>query len=145
MEIYSIPVQLRWSDLDPNFHIRHSVYYDWGAMCRIKFLDSHGLTPAFMSQHNFGPIILREECVFRKEIKYGDELLITLKLIKGKRDYSRWTITHEIKKNDNILCSLITIDGAWINSIERKLFKPSAKVEEVFSQMPIDENFQWLD
>ena len=34
-------IQVRWSDLDPNFHLRHSVYYDWGAYCRIEFLEQY--------------------------------------------------------------------------------------------------------
>ena len=38
MEEFSLDIQLRWSDLDPNDHIRHSVYYDWGAMCRMEYL-----------------------------------------------------------------------------------------------------------
>jgi acyl-CoA thioester hydrolase len=145
MEKFELPVQIRWADLDPNFHLRHSVYYDWAAMCRIDFLDKRGLTPALMQSLNFGPIIFREECVFRKEIKYGDKVSINLKITKGKRDYSRWTIIHEIKKNEDIFCALVTIDGAWLNTIERKLFTPPAEVVTVFQQMPIDENFQWLD
>src|SRR5258706_13650088 len=100
MEKFELPVQIRWADLDPNFHLRHSVYYDWAAMCRIDFLYKRGLTPAIMQSLNFGPIIFREEAVFRKEIKYGDKVRIDLKLIKGKRDFSRWTIIHEIKKNE---------------------------------------------
>ena len=145
MEIFVLPVQIRWSDLDPNFHLRHSVYYDWAALCRISFLEGRGLTPALMQKLQFGPIIFREECVFRKEIKYGDQVSINLKLIKGRRDYSRWTIIHEIKKNDNTLCAIVTIDGAWLNVVERKLFIPPAEVVNVFKQMPIDESFQWLD
>lgn len=39
MEKFIQEIQLRWSDLDPNFHLRHSVYYDWGAFCRIEFLE----------------------------------------------------------------------------------------------------------
>ena len=145
MEKFEIPLQIRWSDLDPNFHLRHSVYYDWGAMCRIDFLNKMGLTPALMQSLNFGLIIFREECVFRKEINYGDKVNINLKLIKGKRDYSRWTIINEIKKNEKTLCALITIDGAWLNTIERKLFIPPAEAAHIFQQMPSDENFQWLD
>ena len=33
------PIQIRWADLDPNFHLRHSVYYDYGAYCRIGFFE----------------------------------------------------------------------------------------------------------
>jgi acyl-CoA thioester hydrolase len=145
MEKFELPVQIRWADLDPNFHLRHSVYYDWAAMCRIDFFHGMGLTPALMQSLNFGPIIFREECVFRKEIIYGDKVSINLRLVKGKRDFSRWTIIHEIKKNENILCALVTIDGAWLNTIERKLFIPPAEVVHVFQQMPSDESFQWLD
>ena len=39
MKEFKNSIQLRWSDLDPNFHVRHSVYYDWGAFCRIEFLN----------------------------------------------------------------------------------------------------------
>ena len=145
MEKYTLPIQIRWSDLDPNFHLRHSVYYDWAAMCRISYLTEHGLTQAVMQRLHFGPIIFREEAVFRKEIKYGDIIHISLKLVKGRRDYSRWTIVHEITKNDGTLCAVVTIDGAWMNVQERKLFIPPAEVSHVFQQMPLDENFQWTD
>jgi acyl-CoA thioester hydrolase len=145
MEIFSMPLQIRWADLDPNFHLRHSVYYDWAAMCRLDYLEEKGLTTAVMQRLNFGPIIFREEAVFRKEIKYGDQININLKLIKGRRDYSRWTIAHEIKKNDDTLCATVTIEGAWLNVVERKLFVPPAEAADVFRQMPVDENFQWLD
>ncbi len=145
MAIFSMPLQIRWSDLDPNFHLRHSVYYDWAAMCRIDYLSENGLTPAVMQKLHFGPIIFREEAVFRKEVKYGDQVTINLILLKGRRDYSRWTIAHEIKKIDGTLCAVVTIDGAWLNVIERKLYIPKEEVTRVFQQMPIDESFQWLD
>lgn len=142
---YSMPVQIRWADLDPNFHLRHSVYYDWGAMCRMEYLTTHGLTPAVMSKLRFGPIIFREEAIFRKEVKYGDEVIINLKLIKGRRDYSRWTMVHEIKKSDDTLCAIVTIDGAWLNVTERKLFIPPNEVVTIFQNMPLGENFEWTD
>ncbi|MBL7732834.1 MAG: acyl-CoA thioesterase [Chitinophagaceae bacterium] len=145
MSQFSMPVQVRWSDLDPNFHLRHSVYYDWAAMCRMNYLTIHGLTPAVMQQHRFGPIIFREECVFYKEIKYGDAVTINMNLLKGKKDYSRWTIQHEIKKQEDILCAKVSIDGAWLNIVERKLFIPPAEVVTVFSQMPLSEGFEWTE
>jgi len=145
MIVFELPLQVRWSDLDPNFHVRHSVYYDWAAMCRIEFLTRNGLSPALMQEKRFGPIIFREEAVFRKEIKYGDEIRINMMLIKGRRDYSRWTIAHEIRKADNTLCATVSIDGAWLNMSERKLFIPPAEVVEVFNQIPPGAHFEWQD
>jgi acyl-CoA thioester hydrolase len=145
MEKFIKEIQLRWSDLDPNFHLRHSVYYDWGAFSRIEFLNEFGLTTKVMQQLHFGPIIFREECVFKKEIRQGDKITIDLKLLKSRRDHSRWTIQHVITKNEDIISAILTLDGAWINTVERKLAIPPPEAVKVFSQMPVDENFQWLD
>jgi acyl-CoA thioester hydrolase len=137
-------IQLRWSDLDPNFHIRHSVYYDWGAFVRIEFLNEYGLNYQVMEQLKFGPILFREECVFRKEIRSGDEIKMNLQLLRSKKDFSRWSIQHQIIKTDGTLCSVLTVDGAWIDVIKRKLSSPPEKVSEVFAMMPRAETFEWM-
>ena len=137
-------IQLRWSDLDPNFHIRHSVYYDWGAFCRIEFLNEFGLTSQVMQQLQFGPILFREECVFRKEIRIGDEIKINLDILWSKKDFSRWSIRHQITKDEGTNCALLIVDGAWMDVRKRKLATPPEKVHEVFSQMPKAESFKWI-
>ena len=144
MENFTLPIQIRWSDLDPNFHLRHSVYYDWGAMCRIEFLYQHQLTSDVMMWLQFGPILFREECSFRKEIRFGDNVTVDLELIKSRKDYSRWSIQHTIRKNDEVAATLVC-DGAWIHVVKRKLFIPPAEVADVFRQMPVAKNFQSLD
>jgi acyl-CoA thioester hydrolase len=136
-------IQIRWSDLDPNFHLRHSVYYDWGAFCRVEFLNEQGLTPDVMMQLQFGPILFREECVFRREIKSGNPVRINLQVTRSRKDFSRWSIRHQIFKNDTILCAEINVDGAWMNLVQRKLMSPPEKVHEVFDKMPKVEGFEW--
>lgn len=144
MEEYVRLVQIRWSDLDPNFHLRHSVYYDWGAYCRIEFLNDNKLTTEVMKELKIGPILFREECVFRREILSGDEVSINLKLIKARKDFSRWSVQHQIIKGKGVVSAVLTVDGAWLNMIERKLGTPPQQVFDVFSAMPKDEAFQWL-
>ena len=43
MTSFSKHLTFRWADLDPNFHVRHSVYYDCAAQHRMEILDSLGL------------------------------------------------------------------------------------------------------
>jgi acyl-CoA thioester hydrolase len=143
MESYIQPLDIRWSDLDPNFHMRHSVYYDYGAFCRITFLNSQGLTPAFMMENNIGPILFREECVFRKEVRLGDKLQIDLQLVTSTANFGRWTIRHNVIKNDNILAAVITVDGAWIDVSRRKLTTPPEQVFSTFNAMPRVSDFNW--
>ena len=145
MQGYRREVEVRWSDLDPNFHLRHSVYYDWGAFVRLSFLNENGLTPELMRQNNLGPILFREECVFKREIVFDDSIDVTLQLSKSRRDNSRWTMMHEIWKSNDKLSAIITIDGAWIDTRLRKLTAPTTFVQQMFEAIPKAEGFIWVD
>jgi acyl-CoA thioester hydrolase len=145
MAAYKKSVEVRWSDLDPNFHLRHSAYYDFGAYCRICFLTDHGATTALMLQHKIGPILFREECVFRREIVFGDRVEINLRLKKSTRDNSRWTMIHEILKNGDTLAAIITIDGAWIDTEKRKLTAPPSFVLSAFDDVERTSDFEWIE
>jgi acyl-CoA thioester hydrolase len=144
MDAYVRPIEIRWADLDPNFHLRHSVYYDYGAYSRISFLEERGLNAGFMAKNQFGPILFREECVFRKEIRLGDTITIDLQLLKAREDQSRWAIQHKIVKNDGVLAAIITVEGAWIDVFQRKLTVPPETVRHVFENMPRAAEFQWI-
>ena len=138
-------VDVRWSDLDPNVHLRHSVYYDWGAFCRVAFFQEHQLTTETMAQLRIGPILFREECVFRKEIRLGDKVTIDLQLVKAKKDFSRWTIQHTIMKNGDSVAAILTVDGAWMDVTRRKLATPPREVVDTYLHMTQKEDFQWVD
>ncbi len=141
MTYYSKQVEVRWSDLDPNFHLRHSVYYDFGAFIRTCFLVEIGLTPQIFMQQQFAPIVFREECIFKKEIQFGDKIVVNASLLKARTDYSRWTILHEIWKNDETLAAILTIDGAWMDTAKRKLFEPQQFLINAFKKAPRHEGF----
>jgi acyl-CoA thioester hydrolase len=145
MNNFSSPVSIRWADIDANFHLRHSVYYDWAASCRLDFLSRHGLTTEVMQQLHFGPVLFREECIFRREIKLEDNASITLEIISAKKDYSRWSIRHTIMKNPETVSAILTVDGAWIDTQKRKLAVPSMEIVNIFSDMPRSENFVWIE
>jgi acyl-CoA thioester hydrolase len=140
MEDFFTQPEIRWSDLDPNFHLRHSVYYDFGAYTRIAFLTRHGITPQVMNENNIGPILFREECVFKKELRYGDHVKIDLKLARSSHNNSRWTMMHDIWKNET-LAAIITIDGAWMDTVKRRLATPPEIFQRAFELIPKTENF----
>lgn len=142
---YKLPLQLRWADIDANFHVRHSVYYDWAALCRISFMHEKGLTESVYHQFNMGPILFREECRFRREIRMGDSIAIDLELVNARRDFSRWTIQHSIWKSSSVEAARLTVEGAFIDLHLRKLAIPPSLAQIVFEQMPRSSNFQWSD
>ncbi|MBO9594028.1 MAG: acyl-CoA thioesterase [Niabella sp.] len=145
MERFTKALQIRWADLDLNGHLRHSVYYDWGAYCRISFLSENGLTTADMAALHVGPVIFREECVFKKEIRLEDAVTIDLELTQSRRDFSRWAMRHHIYKDAQTLAAIITLEGAWIDTQKRKLTIPPPVVAAAYSAMPLAADFKWLE
>lgn len=127
MATFSKQLSFRWSDLDPNFHVRHSVYYDFGAQHRVEIMEELGLTLRAMQKEHIGPILFREECVFRKEIKLADVITMQTKMAKMNADASRWSIVHELYRGD-VLCAIITVDGAWMDTKLRKLASPTPQI-----------------
>lgn len=145
MNAFSKTVEIRWSDLDPNFHLRHSVYYDYGASARIEFLQQQGITTSFLQENAFGPILFREECIFKREIRSLDIVTIDLQLLTATADYSRWSIIHNIIKNGDTIAAVLTVEGAWIDVVKRKLATPPSLVLETFNKMPRHESFTWTE
>lgn len=138
-------IEIRWSDLDPNFHVLHSKYYDFSAFVRMAFMVEHGLTPVVFMKLHFGPIIFREECVFKREITFGDIVIVNMKLHKMTSDYSRWTIVSEIYKNPTTLAAIVTIDGAWMDTATRKLTTLPADWISLFDEAPKTDDFTILE
>ena len=109
----------------------------------LHFYIAGGCQPKLMTSLNFGPIVFREEAVFRKEILLEDKVTISLQLLKSKKDYSRWTIRHPIVKNGDILATMLTVDGAWIDTVKRKLCLPPPEAIAAFEKMYKPEEFAW--
>lgn len=142
MNTFSKELSIRWSDLDPNFHVRHSVYYDFGAQHRVEILEKYGLTMKVMFENNLGPILFKEECVFRKELRLNQRIFITTKIAKLNEDGSRWTIVHELTNENQEICAKISVDGAWMDTKIRKLANPTPQIVlDVMNAMPKTDDF----
>lgn len=141
---YSKTIEVRWADLDPNFHVLHSKYYDYGAYVRMCYLTENGISPEALNKFHIGPIIFREECIFRREIKFGDVVKITLSLGKARKDVSRWTMKHELILNGHMVAAQITVDGAWMDTMNRKLATPPESFIQSFNKIPRAQDFEWI-
>jgi acyl-CoA thioester hydrolase len=128
--------EIRWADIDPNFHVLHSKYYDYCANARMQVLQKNGVTMQAIQQYNIGPILLREECVFKRELKFGDEIEIRISLKSTDETYTRWSFINEIWKNGDTLAAVITVDGAWMDTIKRKISAPPEEFKKAFESLP---------
>ena len=144
MENYSEPLNIRWADIDANRHLRHSVYYDFAAAMRVNYLNSHGLTTDKLIELQVGPILFREEAIFKREVRLEDKPSIDIHILKSMPDYSRWSIRHYITKPDGTVCTIINIDGAWMDLVKRRLTVPNEFIQSIFAGFPKSPEFEWM-
>ncbi len=140
---FRMSVGLRWADLDPNGHVRHSVYYDWGAMVRITYLEGKGVGLAWMAASAIGPVLFREEARFLRELRLGDQLEIDLRLAASSADGRKWRMRHQILRGAE-LAATIEVDGAWLDLRARKIVVPPADIVRAFADVARTEDFTTL-
>lgn len=144
MNEYIKTFELRWADIDANQHVMHSKYYELGAHTRMSFIIEHGITLELMHTLKVGPILFREECVFRKEILAGEVVAVNVLLTKSRRDGSRWSVKHEIKKADGSVAAVMHADLAWMDILARKLTVP-AEAKKLVEAFPKAHDFEYTD
>jgi acyl-CoA thioester hydrolase len=136
--------RVRWSDLDPNGHVRHSVYYDWGASCRLGMLETLGVGVAWLAARGIGPVLFREEARFLREIRHGDEIRIDLAIAGLSEDQRKWRIRHRVLRADGDVAALLEVDGAWLDLRARRISPPPAELSAAFTGLPRTEDFAAL-
>jgi len=141
---YSKVIQIRWADIDANRHLRHSAYYDYGAMLRVLYLSENGLDSKKLEELQIGPILFREEAVFKREIKLEDVITVDVELTKATENFSRWSLRHNFVKADGTLAAIISIDAAWMDLIKRKLTVPDEGIQRIFDKTPRSPDFQLI-
>lgn len=143
--MFNQTVQIRWADIDANRHLRHSVYYDYGASMRMNALTSHGLSMKKLEELGLGPVLFREEAIFKREIMFEDIITIDVEVVRARQDFARWSLRHNFTKADGTVAAIINIDGAWIDLAKRKLAVPGEFITHVFEQFPKSQDFQLLE
>jgi acyl-CoA thioester hydrolase len=144
MPEFSRTIQIRWSDMDANRHVRHSAYYDYAAAMRIMVLGDSGLTLKKLEEFEIGPVLFREEAIFKREIRLDDKITVDVVLVKSTADFSRWSLRHQFIKEDGTLAAIVNIDGAWLDLIKRKLVVPNELVQRIFASFPKASDYELI-
>lgn len=141
--MFDIPIQIQWLHLDPNGHVRHSAYYDFGAYSRIQIMHNLGLSIAQMRILHIGPILFREEAIFKREIHLEDVLVCQTALCKATPEYNRWSFRHHLTKQDGTVAAIVTVDGAWLDTKLRKITVLPDDYQQAFETIPKTKDFEW--
>jgi acyl-CoA thioester hydrolase len=107
-------------------------------------LSEGGLNLGKLEELEIGPILFREEAIFKREIRLDDALTLDVVLVKSTADFSRWSLRHHFTKADGTLAAILNIDGAFMDLIKRKLAVPNEFVQRIFSSFPKSEDYELI-
>ena len=139
---FSVGFTSRWADFDPNNHMRHSAYTDYAAEARVRMFNDYGLNLIEFNHLNVGPILFREETIFRREIRLSEDIRVEVFLKGISENGERFKFYHRILKMDGTLAAEVIIYGAWLDLKTRKLTRPPDKVLEALKDIERTEDFE---
>lgn len=136
--------EVRWADLDANRHVRHTVYNEYATHVRFSYLAAQGFDERAFRERDIGPVLLREETTFHREVMGGDTLTIDIRLAGLSPDGGRFRISHDVVRSDDIKAATVVVDGGWLELVSRKLVRPPPDLLEVLRRARRSEDFQAL-
>ena len=139
---YQVTFATKWSDFDPNRHMRHTAYNEYAAEVRIRYFASQNFSIEEFTKFNVGPILFEESTSFRKEIHLGENITVNLKLSGLSENNERWKITHEVFNEAGKRSAIIKVYGAWIDLEKRKLTAPPKEASYLFLNAEKTDDFE---
>jgi acyl-CoA thioester hydrolase len=110
--------------MDFNSHMKNTAYLDKTADVRQMFLIEHGFPVEEFLRLRIGPVIMKDEVEYFKEVGLQQEITVTYALAGHALDGSRFLLRHEIFRPDGKLSARVTSAGGWLNLADRKLVAP---------------------
>jgi len=128
MATFEKKFEVRWADLDPNFHLRHSVYADYAAHVRLACLEVNGFNLPRLHSLGIGPILFSEKLDYFKEIRAGESVSVNILLEDMSPDGRKWAFRHQVFKANGEKAAEILVSGAWFDTKLRKVTAPPAEL-----------------
>jgi acyl-CoA thioester hydrolase len=133
--------QVGWGDLDTNAHMRNTAFLDRAADTRMHFFASHGFPVARFAAEKFGPVMVRDELTYRKELRLMEEYTVDLRLAGASVDGVRFRLVNTFRNTAREDVATVTSEGLWFDLERRRPRGPPKEIVALQSEMPRSEAF----
>jgi acyl-CoA thioester hydrolase len=130
-----------WGDMDFNSHMRNTSYLDKGADVRMMFFAEHGFRMSDFKRLQIGPVILRDELRYFKEIGLLEPIRVTLALEGLTEDGKRFRMRNEFYRADGALAATLSSLGGWLDLAARRMIAPPDDLRRAIDALPRTDNF----
>lgn len=144
MKQYLKRFEIRWSDLDANRHVANASFVAFMSHVRMSFLLEHGFAPEKFAEMNIGPVVLKEDFHYLKEVLPGETVTIDLRALGISDDYRFAKWEHSLFRQNGEMAVYSTITFCWIDLQTRKLTKTPEELRSVMDLVPRAPEFRPL-
>lgn len=135
---------VRWSDSDVNGHLRNTAYSEYATDTRMSYLTDQGWPYGRFEEAGIGPVLLREELDYLRELRLGDTVEVDITCLGLSPDGARFRIGHDLWRPGGKKAARVVLAGGFLDLAKRRLVAPPAALRQVFEGIPRDEGFQEL-
>jgi len=135
---------VRWGDMDFNAHMKNTAYLDLAPDVRMMFFAEHGFSMKEFERLRIGPVILRDEVDYHRELKLLEIITVDLVLAGLSEDGSRFRMRNHVLRQDGKLAARITSTGGWLDLDARKLTAPPENLLRALQAIPRSADFEIL-
>jgi acyl-CoA thioester hydrolase len=133
-----------WGDMDSNSHMRNTAFLDKSGDVRMMFFFEQGYTAREWLHLRLGPVIMRDELEYFREINILDEIRVTLQVAGMSDDGSRFQVQNEFFLPNGKLAARVKSTGGWMDLNTRRLIIPSEKLYETMNSLSRTDSFSKL-
>lgn len=134
-----------WGDMDFNAHMRNTAFLDKSADLRMLFFAEHGFPMGEFVRLRLGPVVMKDEVEYYKEIGLLQEVRVTLGIAGMSDDGSRFRLRNEFFRADGKLSARVSSEGGWLDLVQRKLLAPPADLLAALQSLQRTSDFASLN
>lgn len=134
---------VRWGDIDANGHARNTAYSEYATDARFTHLAGHGFTLGRLHELRLGLVLFSEQLSYRRELRLGDTVTVTVELAALSSAGHRWALHHRLSR-DGALAATVQVAGAFIGLDTRALIAPPPELLAALATLPRTEDFTVL-
>lgn len=142
--MYLKEFEIRWSDVDANWHLANSAYVNFMSHTRMGFLMELGFNQKTMAQHSLGPVVFYEHIYYFKEAFFGKPVKVSLELLGVSEDGKFFKFHHNFYDAKGINFAHCEILGAWIDLKSRSLTGLPEEFLTAFSKVDKADGYKTL-
>lgn len=141
-QIFEKTFHVGWANIDFNGHLGNTSFMDLAVDVRMFFFTENGFSVAEFQRQRFGPVILKDEIEYYKEMYLLDKIRITFQSAGLSEDASRFKLRNEFFREDGKLAARLNTIGGWLDLDKRKLIVPPKELADAMKSLVRTEDFE---